>query len=116
MNRHRLSDIKKSTLCGRLLPVIVLSGALACEPSIALSPLSETIDALAARAEQFETEAKWDQAAGAYQEILRIDPRSVAALNRLGALYIRQENYREGLKYYQQALQLNPKEFGSNLT
>ncbi len=116
MNRHRLRNIKKSPFCStRSRLIVVLSIPLACVPMIVPSVLSATIEALAARAEQFESEAKWEQAVGAYREILRIDPGSVAALNRLGPISITQEKYQEGIKYYRQALQLNPNEFGTNL-
>src|SRR2546427_10559506 len=73
------------------------------------------VEDLAARAERLEAQGKWNAAAAAYREILRLDPRSIPALNRLGALYVRQEKFREGIKYYQQALQLVPNDFGTNL-
>ena len=69
-----------------------------------------------ARAERFESEGKWEQAAGAYLQILRIGPRSVPALNRLGALHINPQKYLEGIEYYQQALKLDRHEFGTNLS
>ena len=50
-----------------------------------------------------------------YREILKIDPRSIAALNRLGAIEVRRGEFSAGIRYYQQALDLNPSEFATNL-
>jgi tetratricopeptide (TPR) repeat protein len=70
---------------------------------------------LAASAESFESQGRWEAAAGEYQKILKIDPRSVSALNALGALSVRQGNFKEGISYYHQALKIKPQEFGTNL-
>jgi tetratricopeptide (TPR) repeat protein len=70
---------------------------------------------LAARAEAFETKGQWEAAAGEYRKILKIDSRSVAALNALGALNVRQGKFRAGISYYDQALKISPREFGTNL-
>ena len=75
----------------------------------------ESIAGLAARAEQFEARGQWDDASRIYREILKEHPRSVAALNRLGALEIRQGKLGEGIGYYQRALKINPNEFGKLL-
>src|SRR5579872_2441916 len=75
----------------------------------------QSIENLAARAEQFENEGKWQEAESAYREILKIDPRSIAALNRLGAIAVHQQQFRAGIEYYKQALDLNPAEFGTNV-
>jgi tetratricopeptide (TPR) repeat protein len=70
---------------------------------------------LAARAEHLEEQGQFEQAAAAYRQILQIDPHSIAAFNRLGALSVRQNKFEEGIHYYRQALALNPYEFGTNL-
>ena len=79
------------------------------------SAVQQSIPALASRAEQLENEGKWQEAADTYCEILKLDPKSIAALNRLGAIYVRREDFERGLRYYRQALELNPDEFGTNL-
>ena len=90
---------------------MALSAALSSVPGRA----QDAVQALAARAEQFEKVGRWEDAAAAYREILKVDPRSIAALNRLGAVYVRQDKFEEAVKYYGQALALNPYEFGTNL-
>src|SRR5260370_12728028 len=55
-------------------------------PATALQIPQQSIEQLAARGEQFENDGKWDDAESAYREILKIDPRSVPALNRLAAI------------------------------
>lgn len=75
----------------------------------------QQVERLAARAEQLENEGKWDEAAAAYRDILKIDPQSVAALNRLGAIEVRLGQFAAGTRYYKQALALNPDEFVTNL-
>jgi len=44
------------------------------------------VESLAELAEQFEAHGKWQEATAAYREILKLDPQSIAALNRLGVL------------------------------
>ncbi len=74
-----------------------------------------SVQGLAAKAEQLEAQGKWAQAATAYESILKIRPYSLAALNRLGALYVNHHHYREGIRYYQRALQASPTEYVTNL-
>jgi tetratricopeptide (TPR) repeat protein len=74
-----------------------------------------SIENLALQAEQLENASKWDEAESVYREILRIDPRSIAALNRLGAIEVRCGRFSAGIRYYMQALDLNPTEFGTNV-
>ena len=86
-------------------------------PALAIaqsSPQSTILD-LAAEAESFEAQGRWQDAAAQYQQILKIDPRSVPALNALGALSVKQGNFKQGISYYQRALKINPREFGTNL-
>ena len=78
------------------------------------SPQSTILD-LAAKAESLEAHGRWQDAAAEYQQILKVDPRSIAALNALGALSVKQGNFRQGIAYYQRALKINPREFGTNL-
>src|SRR2546422_691493 len=77
---------------------LVLLAALPREPAHG----QDTVQALAARAEQFEALGKWDDAAAVYREILKIDPRSIAALNRLGTICVRQQKFNKALAYYRQ--------------
>src|SRR5438093_11086775 len=75
----------------------------------------DTIQTLAARGEGFEKLERWEDAAAAYRQILKIDARSIAALNRLGAVSVHQKKFEEAVRYYRRALALNPYEFGTNL-
>src|ERR1700694_1378550 len=75
----------------------------------------QLFDGLVASAERYESEGKWEDAAETYQQIIKIDPASIAALNRLGAIRVRQGQYRQGIALYEQAYKLNPRELGTNL-
>jgi len=103
----------RASLAGRFLVLLCLflagySGAAQATPQA-------TIRDLAARAESFEAQGQWEAAAAEYQKILNIDPRSVPALNALGALSVRQGRFKEGIAYYQRAIKINPREFGTCL-
>jgi len=101
---------------GRLAGTLLISVALLLGVSLAVGQeRRETILALAARAESFEAQGRWEAATAEYQKILKIDPRSTPALNALGALSVRQGKFQEGIAYYHQALKINPREFGTNL-
>ena len=84
-------------------------------PAMALQIPRQSIEHLAARAEQLENDGKLEDAESAYREILKIDPRSIAALNRLGAIAVRRGQFIAGIRYYKQALVLSPSEFATNL-
>src|SRR5690349_19507785 len=84
------------------------SGSLLSKSALLIFVSEESIESLAARAEQFESNGNWEGAKSAYREILKIDPRSIAALNRLGAIEVRLQRFDEGIAYYKQALDLNP--------
>ena len=75
----------------------------------------QSIQAIGAQAEEMEREGRWSEAAEGYRQILTLDPNSIAALNRLGALYVRQGQFAEGTKYYRAALKVDPHNFGTNL-
>src|SRR2546426_12291575 len=92
---------------------LAMSAAVSNVPGYAQD--QDNDQALAARAERLETLGKWEDAAATYREILKINPRSIAALNRLGAIYVRQKKFHEAVQYYRQAQSLNPYEFGTNL-
>ena len=95
------------------VPAVLLM-VFALFPSIGPA-LQQSIEQLAARGEQFENDGKWDDAESAYREILKIDPLSIAALNRLGAIEVRRGQFSVGIRYYKQALAVNPSEFGTNI-
>ena len=59
-----------------------------------LLPAQESIQSIGARAQQLETEGRWNEAAEAYRQILAIDPKSIAALNRLGRTLCAPESVR----------------------
>ena len=74
-----------------------------------------SIQSIGAQAEEMEREGRWNDAAEAYKRILAMDPKSIPALNRLGALYIRQGRFAEGKQFYREALRVDPQNFGTNL-
>src|SRR5256884_6748247 len=79
---------------------VIVAGALLASSAVAQTvSQGGKVEDLAARAERLEAQGKWEDAAASYREILRLDPRSIPALNRLGALYVNQEKFREGIKY-----------------
>jgi Tfp pilus assembly protein PilF len=75
----------------------------------------ESIERLAQDAESLEQQGKLAEAAEKYQTVLKINPRSVAALNRLGTIYVHQGKFDQGIEFYRRALRLRPEEFGTNL-
>lgn len=100
----------------RALPIVaILCSLLGADFAIAQTAPQASIMDLAARAENFEAQGNWEGAAEEYQKILKIDPHSVAALNALGALNVRQDRFQEGVSYYRRALQIRPDEFAINL-
>jgi lipoprotein NlpI len=50
-----------------------------------------------------------------YRRILALDPKSIPALNRLGALYVRQGEFAEGKNIIGKRFRLDPQNFGTNL-
>jgi len=94
---------------------LALCAGLVCGFSQAQDRDQDTVATLAARAERLEEQGQIEQAAAAYRQILEIDPHSIAAFNRLGALSVSQKKFEEGVRFYRQALALNPYEFGTNL-
>src|SRR5215831_13745269 len=95
-SRHRTALQLWAMTLGIALGAVLLTAKVSAQ---------QTVQALAERAEQLEGQGKLGDAAATYREILRIDPHSIAALNRLGALYVRQRQFAEGIKHYQQALE-----------
>jgi tetratricopeptide (TPR) repeat protein len=113
-----------ASVFAKTFPVAVLLAISAWFPFDALAvPVAalpifaaqDSIESLAARAEQLESNGKWEDAESDYREILKIDPRSVAALNRLGAIEVRRGRFDEAIRYYKHALSFNPSEFGTNV-
>lgn len=80
-----------------------------------LSVPQDSIEQLASRAEQLEAAGQWQDAESIYQKILEIDPQSIAALNRLGAIEVGHGRFETGIRYYERALALNSAEFATNL-
>ena len=78
-------------------------------------PAQQSIQDIGAQAEEMEREGHWNEAANGYRKILELDPKSIPALNRLGALYVREGQFAEGIKYYREALRWDPQNFGTNL-
>jgi tetratricopeptide (TPR) repeat protein len=116
LDAKSMSGSNKAVYQG-LVGTFLVSIELFLVPPLAVSRVrpQETIADLAARAEALEAQGQWETAAAAYRKILQIDPRSVPALNALGALNVKQGKFKEGISYYDQALRINPREFGTNL-
>ena len=116
--RSTLDGDEPATCGGPVLRVMrmafVVSFFLSALAIAQSSPQSTILD-LAAKAESFEAQGLWQDAAAEYQQILKVDPRSVPALNALGALSVKQGDFKQGISYYQRALKINSREFGTNL-
>lgn len=106
--------LARTPAAGLLILFALLQNA-SSSPTLALLFPQESIEHLALRAEQLEQNGKWEDAESVYREILGIDPRSIAALNRLGAIEVGRGRFDAGIRYYTQALGLNPSEFATNL-
>jgi tetratricopeptide (TPR) repeat protein len=83
--------------------------------SVPKARAADSIQVLAARAEKLEAEGEWQQAAAVYKSILKLNPKSLAALNRLGTLYVHHQKSEEGIKYYKRAIEVSPNEYVTNL-
>jgi tetratricopeptide (TPR) repeat protein len=111
-----MSYSKKAVHLGLVGTLLVSGEFLLAHPLAVFAERSQqAIADLAARAEALEAQGQWETAAAEYRKILQIDPRSVAALNALGALSVKQGKFKEGISYYDRALKLSPREFGTNL-
>ena len=116
--RARVACVFRLTLLAALFTVlawVASSAKVSCATGSSLLAQRLSVAQLAERAERFENDGKWEDAESAYREILRIDPSSIAALNRLGAIEIRLGRFAAGIRYYKQAQALDPSEFGTNL-
>src|SRR6476620_7738359 len=71
-----------------LMLIALFSPTTPASPAIALPVPLESIEQLALQAEQLEQAGKWEDAESIYHKILGIDPRSIAAINRLGAIEV----------------------------
>jgi tetratricopeptide (TPR) repeat protein len=96
-----------------LLGLFAASGPVSATMTL-LAP-QDSVEQLASRAEELETAGKWEDAESIYHRILDIDPRSIAALNRLGAIEVGRGRFETGIRYYERALALNSAEFATNL-
>lgn len=100
---------------GAGIAILAVLGAALAVVSAAIASPQSSIPELAAQADQLEGEGRLDDAFAVYLKILRLDPKSIAALNRLGAIEVRREKFSQGVKYYRQALALDPNSFATNL-
>jgi tetratricopeptide (TPR) repeat protein len=110
------------TRSNNILFVRLAGGGLVCLGFLLAVPLANAqaspqaaIMDLAAQAERYESQGRWEAASAEYQKILKIDPRSVPALNALGALSVKRGKFQEGISYYQRALKIKPREFATYL-
>ena len=115
LNARFRESVRLPSACelAKTLPAVVFT-VLGLFPAIGPA-MQQSIEQLAVRAEQLENDGKLEDAESAYREILKIDPRSIAALNRLGAIEVRRGQFSAGIRYYKRALELNPSEFATNL-
>src|SRR5271168_640082 len=102
----------KRFLTARLVVLGMVSVAALVHAQQSTQP---SIQGIGSQAMEMEREGRFNEAAEGYKQILAIDPQSLAALNRLGALYVRQGNFAEGIGYYRDALRSDPHNFGTNL-
>ena len=53
---------------------------------------------------------RYNEAIEAYQKVIEIDPKQVAAYNNLGNVYAKQERYKDAIETYEKAIQINPEQ------
>jgi len=58
--------------------------------------------------ESYSKQKNWDQAIGAYQQAVRIDPKYAEAWNNMGFCYRKVKQYDKALDAYKQAMALKP--------
>jgi tetratricopeptide (TPR) repeat protein len=104
---HKPSGIKRSSILRLLLLLFTPLAALQAQTV----PASDD-----SRVQELYTQAKAAEARGdlagavaSYESLLRIVPRLPAAYNNLGALYLRQRNYKKAAEILEKGLKLDPK-------
>ena len=100
-------------MIGLLLIVAVIVWAMLYHPSISETrdlPLkvSEKLDQLWSIAQDSIRENKYLRAEKALLTILRVDERNASAYNRLGILYVKQQQYKDAIECFEIAQSLEP--------
>ena len=101
--RSAQSSLRKTLCLVSVYSVVCVVSLFLSALAIAQTSPQSTILDLAAKAKSFEAQGRWQDAAAEYQQILKVDPRSIAALNALGALSVKQGDFKQGIGYYQRA-------------
>ncbi|MFO7568443.1 MAG: tetratricopeptide repeat protein [Smithellaceae bacterium] len=86
---------------GKKPPVRPDSKAPKRQPAPAKTPA-----ALYAQALQHQNEGRLDRAEALYQQVLKADPRHLAAINNLGVVYMRQKKFKQAIARFDEALHL----------
>src|SRR5262245_44140453 len=90
----------------RSLFLVVAVGVIFCpagtlaQGNAQAAPSDERVQALYAQ-------ARSAQAAGKYEEILKLAPRLAAAYNNLGSIYLQQRDFRKAVDVLQRGLEIN---------
>lgn len=61
----------------------------------------------------YQKDRKWQEAIGAYQKVLKLEPMSAEVYNNIGVCYERQGKFRTAAKSYEKAISINPRFYRS---
>ena len=87
-----------------------------CAPGLSgQQPPAEDPRAVFERAQTALLNQDYARAEAGFQEVLRLDPQSVAALSNLGVVYMRTEKYDRAIQTFLKAQELNPQVPGISL-
>ena len=106
---------------GMALPVVAVQAAGTSSSTTSSSSSSSSGNSGGASVTEEYAKAKNKIAAGSYesaiailQKIVEQQPKNADALNLMGYSYRKLDNYDQSLKYYEQALKLEPDHIGAN--
>jgi tetratricopeptide (TPR) repeat protein len=104
---YTLSGIKGSSIL-RIL-VLLFAPFAALQAQTVTDPSDSRVQELYAQAKAAEANGDLLGATASYESLLRIAPRLPAAYNNLGALYLRQRDYKKAAETLEKGLKLDPK-------
>jgi tetratricopeptide (TPR) repeat protein len=104
---HKPSGIKGSSILRLLLLLFAPFAAL--QAQTVTDSNDSRVQELYAQAKAAEANGDLQRAAASYESLLKIAPRLPAAYNNLGALYVRQRDYKKAAEILEKGLKLDPK-------
>jgi tetratricopeptide (TPR) repeat protein len=104
---HKPSGIKGISVLRLLLLLFAPFAAL--EGQTVTDSSDSRVEELYTRAKAAEANGDLQSATASYESLLRIAPRLAAAYNNLGALYLRERDYKKAAEILEKGLKLDPK-------